>query len=154
MDTARDRSPGRGLAWWMRVVGAFYVVLGVQNLPALVRRRLPRQYPGFDAAPDSVAALALADTWFLFGIEIGVVGLFLVWAARDPLRHRVLVWLVLTLELLRGVAHDLHVVARGYAVEGFYIGFAILHLVIIASGLWLLRRATKGTEEAARRSAG
>lgn len=133
----------KGLAWWMRIVGVFYVLLGVQNLPFIVRGRLSTQYPGFEAPLDGIAAKALVDTWFMFGIEIGVVGLFLIYASRSPFRHRLLVYLVLALELFRGVLHDLHLVSRGYAVESFYLAFAAVHLVIIGIGLFFLRQARR-----------
>lgn len=135
-----------GLTWWMRIVGVFYVLLGIQNLPFIIRGRLPTQYPGFDAPLDSIAAMALVDTWFLFGIEIGVVGVFLLYASRDAFRHRLLVYLVLALELFRGVLHDLHLVGRGYAVESFYLAFAAVHLVIIGTGLFFLRQARRAVE--------
>lgn len=45
----------KGLAWWMRIVGVFYVLLGVQNLPFIVRGRLATQFPGFEAPLDGGA---------------------------------------------------------------------------------------------------
>ncbi|MBI2917491.1 MAG: BphX family protein [Chloroflexi bacterium] len=128
------------LKWWMRAVGVFYVALGVINLPFVFTRRLEGQYPSLGAPLDSVAVKALVDTWFLFGIEIGVMGVALIVASRNPGRYVVLVWMVLALELLRGIAHDMYLLTRGYASVGFYVGFAIVHLVIIATGFAFARQ--------------
>lgn len=132
------------LKWWMRAVGAFYVALGVINLPFVLTGRLEGQYPSLGAPLDSVAVKALVDTWFLFGIEIGVIGVALIVASRNAGRYVVLVWVVLALELLRGIAHDMYLLTRGYASVGFYLGFAIVHLVIIATGFSVARRPKRG----------
>lgn len=129
------------LKWWMRIVGGFYILLAIQNLPFIVSSRISTQYPALDAPVESVAVQALIDMWFLFGVEIGVVGLMLLIASRAPVKNKILVQTVLALELLRGVAIDLYWVAKGDYVEGFYIGFAIVHAVIIVTGWLFLRRA-------------
>ena len=88
--------------------------------------------------------MARFDPARLFGIEIGVIGVALLLASRNPLRYLFLVWIVLALELLRGIAHDMYIVARGYAPVGFYVGFAIVHIVIIATGFAFARQAAHG----------
>lgn len=49
------------LAWWMRIVGAFYLVLGVGFFPPINQARLPFMIGGFDAAPESIAYKAFID---------------------------------------------------------------------------------------------
>lgn len=129
----------------MRLVGAFYVLLGAQNVPPLVAARLGTQYPTLAAPPESVAVQALLDMWFLFGASLAVVGVMLLVASADPLRNRVLIQTVLLLEVFRGVFMDLYWVSRGFYVEGFYVGFALVHLSIVVTGLVLLRRAARET---------
>jgi hydrogenase/urease accessory protein HupE len=121
--------------WWMRVVGVVYILLGLQKLPFIFAQGLSSQYPALTATPDSTAFKALVDTWFLFGIEIAVIGIFLILASREPLKNVLLVQLVLVLEVTRGIAHDIYAIMRGESVIGVLIGFIILHLVIFGTGL-------------------
>ena len=131
----------KALKWWMRAVGAFYVLLGIQNLPFIIAARLPTQYAGLAASPTSTAFRALVDTWFLFGVEMAVVGVFLLALSGDPLEHRSLIWLVLALNAIRGVGVDVYFILRSEVSAAFYIGFSVLHLIIIATGWAFLRRA-------------
>ena len=130
------------LAWWMRGVGAFYLLLGAINLPFAVEARLPSQYPNLGLAAGSPAAQALADTWFMFGLEVGVVGAALVYFSGNPIRHLSLVWTVVALELVRGVADDLYMIARGHDAV-FYGVFGLIHLLIISTGIVFVRRALR-----------
>ncbi|HEV2126221.1 MAG TPA: BphX family protein [Chloroflexota bacterium] len=135
------------LKWWMRTVGAFYLFLGIFNLPFVVQARLLGQYPNLGVPVDSAAARALVDTWFMFGLEMGVVGAALVFFSRNPVRHLALVWTVIALEVVRGVADDLYLIARGQDAV-FYGSFALVHLAIIITGIVFARRAL-GTSAAA-----
>lgn len=134
------------LRWWMRIVGTLYLVLGFANLPPAVRARIASMYPGWSTGPRQVETLAIVDTWFMFGIEVGVVGLALIVFSRRPLEARALVWTVLVLELLRGILHDLHVAMRDYSSAAFYLGFAAVHLAIIGTGWVALRKAREEKE--------
>jgi hypothetical protein len=129
-----------GLRWWMRIVGVFYLVQA--TIAAIVRLPIRVLAPAgtLEAAggTDPVARL-LVDTWILFGLEIAVVGGALLFASRSPERARPLAWLVLALELFRGIAHDLHMIGRGYDPPPFII-WVVIHLVIIATGYVALRR--------------
>lgn len=142
MATRRDPldRPTRHLQVWMRTVGGFYVVLGLFNTPPVIVARFPAQYPSLGVAIESRPAQALLDVWFMFGLEVAVIGVVLMIAARDPVRHIVLVWTVLALEIVRGIADDLYMLTRGYDVAPYVIWIA-LHTVVVASGLWALRRA-------------
>ena len=133
-------SAPRLLQRWLRAVGGFYVLVGVFNLPPVIEARFPMQYPDLGIGVDSAPAQALVDVWFMFGLEIAVTGVALLLAARNPVRHVALVWLVLGLEVVRGIVDDLYLLARGYDV-GIYVGWIVLHAVIIVTGLLALRRA-------------
>jgi len=130
------------LQWWMRIVGGFYVLLGLGFVPFINEARLPFMIPAFAATPDTVEFKALIDWMFTFGLDLLVTGGVLVYAARDPLRHSILVQLLIALEVVRGVLDDIYYVSRGYAPAGFYVGFVAVHLIIIVTGVVLLRQAT------------
>lgn len=126
----------------MRVVGGFYVVLGLGFLPPVNEARFEVFLPAFDAPQDSVAFRALIDWTFVFGLDTAVLGGMLLWASRRPVRHLVLVWTVVALELTRGAGWDFYYLLRGYTPSvGFYTVFIVVHLVIAASGVLLARRA-------------
>jgi hypothetical protein len=133
-----------GLKLWMRIVGAFYVVMGLFNTPWIIEARLTTQYPNLGVAADSNAARALVDTWFMFGLEVMVIGVALLYFSRDPARHIALVWTVIGLEIVRGIVDDLYLIARGYDVA-IYSGWIVIHLIIIVTGLVALRRAQHPT---------
>lgn len=135
-----DDPPSRHLQRWMRIVGGFYVLLGLFNTPPVIAARFPLQYPDIGVAVDSLAAQLLFDVWFMFGLEVAVIGVALLIAARNPARHRALVWTVLALELVRGIADDLYLIARGYEVAP-YVLWIVVHATIVVTGLWALRRA-------------
>jgi hypothetical protein len=130
------------LRWWMRAVGAFYLVLGVFNTPPVINARLPAQYPDLGVPVDSVPAQALVDTWFMFGLEIAVIGAALIYFSGNPVRHIALVWTVIALEVVRGVLDDLYLIARGYDAL-FYGVFALVHLVIIVTGVIFALQASR-----------
>lgn len=128
------------IKWWFRVIGSFYIILGVGFIPPLNAARLPVMFPEFDAPEGGVAYRALLDFSFMFGLDLLVIGAFLIFAAREPLKYAPLVWLVVALEVVRGVLGDVYFIAVGYDAA-FYIGFALVHLVIIFTGILFLRQA-------------
>lgn len=137
------------LGRWMIGVAVVYLLL-FANLASLVLvpARLTQLSPAFDAPISSVAAQVTIDALLMFGLELAVIAVVLLLASRNPLRHAVLVWLVIGLELVRGIADDLYLLLfRDYVVDEFYYGFIVLHVVIIATGYLAYRRAT--TAEAA-----
>lgn len=142
MATRRDAvdAQTRHLRRWMRIVGGFYVLLGLFNTPPVIAARFPMQYPDLGVAVDSSPAQALIDVWFMFGLEVAVIGVALLVAARDPARHLALVWTVLALEVVRGIADDLYLLARGYEVAPYVI-WIVVHTAIIVTGLVVLRHA-------------
>lgn len=128
------------LKWWFRAVGAIYVLLGLGFIPFVNATRLPLMLPGFDAPAGGIAYRGLLDFSFMFGLDLLVIGGFLLHASRDPLKHVSIVWLVVALEAVRGILDDIYMIAQGYAAP-VYIGFIVLHLVIIATGIRFVRQA-------------
>lgn len=127
------------LKWWFRAVGAIYVLLGIGFIPVVNAARIPLMLPGFDAPEGGVAYRGLLDFSFMFGLDLLVIGLYLLHASRDPLKHLSIVWLVVALEAVRGILDDIYMIARGYAAP-VYAGFIVLHLIIIATGIACVRR--------------
>ncbi|RME82398.1 MAG: hypothetical protein D6775_11010 [Caldilineae bacterium] len=134
------------LTWWFRAVGIFYVLLGIGFIPALNAARLPMMVSNFDAPIGGAAYRALLDYTFMFGLEMMVVGGFLLYASRAPHRHLNLVWLIVWLELVRGIFDDMYMIARGYE-PAVMLGFTALHLIIIGTGVLFVRKVQRGTRE-------
>ena len=132
--------PTGHLQRWMRIVGSFYVAVGLFNTPPVIAARFPAQYPDLGVAVDSLPAQALVDVWFMFGLEVAVIGVALLIAARNPARHLALVWTVLALEIVRGIVDDVYLLARGYEVAPYVI-WIVVHAAIVVTGLWALRGA-------------
>ena len=128
------------LQWWLRGVGVFYLFLTVVNLYAIF---INTQFLKLDIPfpVDDAGFRITLDFWLTFILDLLVIGAFLLWASREPLKHINLVWLVLWLELIRGVADDFYLIARGYDAT-FYTGFTIVHLIIIVTGFIIARQAS------------
>jgi hypothetical protein len=127
------------LRWWMRIVGAFYMLQFV--MVALVRAPIRAQAP-----PDTLARAAagdplanfLIDTWVTFGLEMLAIGVGLVIGSRLVEQARPLVWTVIAVEVFRGLLADIYFLARGYdpTVPGVWL---VIHSVVIVTALWCLR---------------
>ncbi len=129
----------------MRIVGILYVVLGIMFVPFLNELRIRSLVP-ITAGPDTIEYKALIDWTFVFGLDLLVIGAMLVYASRQPLKNVILAQTVVLLELIRGVLDDLYYISRGYAWVPFYIGFIVLHLVIIVTGVLFWRQAEREQE--------
>lgn len=135
------------LQWWMRIVGAFYLLLTIMNLSALILDPQLTMYQSMLPAPmtgNALAARGFADAWFAFIMELMVTGAFLLWASREPLRHLSVVWLVIWFEVFRGIVDDVFLITRGYDAMG-YLGFIVVHLIIIITGVMFARQAQART---------
>ena len=129
------------LKWWLRVVGALYIVNGV--MMAIVRA--PISAAGPDGALERAAngeptARFLVDTWIGFGLEVFAVGIGLLAASRSLASARVLVWTVIGIELARGIVYDIYMLGQGYPLS-VYAPWIVIHGVVIATGLVALRRS-------------
>lgn len=128
------------LTWWFRIVGGFYLFLGVMNLygtfvdPSFFAGNLP--YP----ATDEVVK-AFVNGWSPFAFEIVGIATFMLWASRDPRKYLGAVWLLVWLEFMHGVLDDIYLIANGYDVIG-YIVFIIIHLIIIVTGVLAARQVS------------
>jgi hypothetical protein len=137
------------LQWWFRIVGGFYLLLTLMNIYALF---LGNNQMFADTLPapmnaDALAIRAFMDAWMVFIFELGVLGAVALVAAREPLKNRIMVWVIVGAEVFRGILADAIWIAQGYAASS-YIGFIVIHLIIIATGVLFLRQAQTGTESA------
>lgn len=129
------------LKWWFIVVGAFYLLLTVMNLygiffnQSLISSTFP--FP-----VDENGLKAATNLWLAFILELGVIGVFLLWASRRPAENINLVWLVVWLEIIRGIVDDLYLISQGYDVVG-YVVFILIHLAIIVTGILFARQARR-----------
>jgi hypothetical protein len=132
------------LKWWFRVVGIIYFLLGVGFIPALNAARLSMILPGVEIS--GVTYHGLLDFSFMFGLDLIVTGAYLLFVSRDPLKNISIVWLVVALEIVRGILDDLYMISQGYGAP-FYIGFIVLHLTIIITGVRFARQVQAQIKE-------
>jgi len=128
--------------WWLRLVGGFYVLLALASLRVLFVD--PQMFGAMNPyAADAQALRAFGDAWLIFVLEMGVLGVIMLYYARDSAHNRVLVLTVSILELVRGAGGDLLWMLRGWPTAN-YIPFMIVHLIIAGTGLFFLRRESTG----------
>jgi|SRR5687767_7337418 len=126
------------LQWWMRLVGLFYLFHAGALLPFGTG-------PG-RAAPaipwEQQYAQRMEDWQFLFALEIGVLGVVLLYAAQRPRDNTILVWLVVMQEAVRGVLGMAYFITRG-APAAVYGLLLFAHLLVVGSGIDFVRRAMR-----------
>lgn len=132
----------RFLAWWFRIVGVLNVALGVMWLPLLNDLRLDVSAPGWDAPIGGPAHRAFLDYMMLFGLDLIILGAFLIAASFRPRQSRILAWLTIALSGVRGILDDVYMIFAGYPMGGM-LAFIALHAAIIVTGLLALRSASR-----------
>lgn len=128
------------LQWWFRIVGVWYLLLGLMNIymmflgsPDYLAQNIP--FP-----TDEWAIRAFVDGWSPFLFEMFGIATFALWASRNPGKHIGATLLLVWLEFTHGVLDDIFLIVRGYDAGG-YIGFIVIHLIIIVTGMLFARRA-------------
>ena len=136
------------LKWWFRVVGVFYLFLGVTSLyGTFIDPLYFAQLHEIATNPDIVKAFVIG--WSPFTFEIVGIATFMLWASRDPIRYLGAVWLLVWLEFLHGVLGDMYLILNGFSV-GFYIGFIVVHFIIIVTGILFARQISTQPSQGAR----
>jgi len=126
------------LKWWLIIVGGFYLLLAWSSLWVLFIN--PMVFGTmFPFASDNVSIRAFSDAWLIFVLEMGVLGVIMLYASRNPVHNRILVWTVAILELIRGAGGDLLWMMRGWPTVN-YIPFMMVHLIIGITGLLFMRQ--------------
>jgi hypothetical protein len=135
MTTPYNRPPLR----WMQIVGTFYVLQFVMMV--LVRAPIRTFGPAgtlSEAAAGDPLARFVVDTWTIFGLEVGAVGVMLLIATRRSELAAGAIWTVLAIEVGRGLVADTYMIARGIDVAG-YLVWIVIHSVVIVTGLMAVR---------------
>ena len=128
--------------WWLRIVGGFYLLLALTSLRILFVD--PQMFGAMNPyTADANTLRAFGDAWLIFVLEMGVLGVIMLYYARDSAYNRILVLTVALLELVRGAGGDLLWMTRGFPAPN-YIPFMIVHLIIAGTGLFFLRRESTG----------
>ncbi|MSR05668.1 MAG: hypothetical protein EXR93_01155 [Gemmatimonadetes bacterium] len=136
------------LVWWLRVVGVFYLL----QFAVMVFVKVPIRTTGpagtleLAASGDALARFVV-DTWVIFGLEVGAVGVGLLVASRMPHQARALVWTIIAIEVGRGLIADAYSIARGNDVTVPAV-WVVLHSIVIVTGLWVLRGSRGATATA------
>ena len=130
------------LKWWLRIVGGFYLLLGLAGLGYFIfapdgyaetyAAILPSTYSG-----DPLAVTAVIDRDFLVTFEWIVLGILMFVAARDPARARFFIGAMVALELFQYTVVNVIWMTRGYP-NG--VPFLILHLLFGITGIVFLRQ--------------
>lgn len=136
----------RKLRLWMRVVGVLYLIIGLRllpfiNGPMIEAIGLDALYTGGDIEEGSPAFDFVLDWMATFGLAIVPMGALLLVAAREPVRNRLFVWLAIAHEAVAGILDDIWFITRDYTEPGFLYGWIVLHVIVIVTGLRVLRRA-------------
>ena len=124
--------------WWLRIVGVFYLFLALGSIgvvffnPNLFGLIIPFR-------TNELSLHAFSDAWLIFTLEMGVLGVIMLYYARASAQNRILVLTISVLELIRGAGGDLLWMSRGWPTAN-YIPFMIVHLVIAGTGFYFLRR--------------
>ena len=145
------RFPLHKLKWWFRIVGAFYLLLGVMNMygtfvdSSVFAQALPY-------APNSDVVKAFVVGWSPFAFEIVGIATFMLWASRDPRKYLGAVWLLVWLEVMHGVLDDVYLIANGFSAAE-YIPFIVIHLIIIVTGVLFARQVSAQPSQPARLTA-
>jgi hypothetical protein len=127
------------LAWWFRIVGAFYILQFV--VMAIVKAPIRVQGPAgalARAAAGDATARFLVDTWVTFALEVGAIGVVLLFASGIPERAKILVWTIIAIELSRGIVADVYLIARGEPLN-VLVPWLFIHTAVIVSGLAVVR---------------
>ncbi len=132
------------LKWWFRIVGVFYVLLALINLPGYFDYELFAPSLPYKAGEN--AARAFADGWGYAVFEMFGMGVFLLWASRNPLGNVSVVWLTIWLEILHGIGYGAYLIAGGFE-PSLQIGFILVSLIIVITGFLFAQQASASSSQ-------
>ena len=122
--------------WWLRIIGVFYLFLALGSVWVLfINPNVFGSVIPFGA--NELSLHAFSDAWLIFTLELAVLGVIMLYYARDSSQNRILVLAVAILEMIRGAGGDLLWMSRGWPTST-YIPFTIVHLLIAGTGLYFL----------------
>lgn len=126
------------LQWWMRLVGVFYLLYAGALLPfGTGPGKAPEIVPFEQQFPQR-----MEDWQFFFGLQLGLLGVVLLYSSQRPRDNVILVWLVVIQEAVRGVLGMIYYMSRG-APPSMFGALALAHLFVVGSGIDFARRAMR-----------
>ncbi len=127
------------LKWWLRIVGGWYLLIGLAGLvlpvfnPEMYAAGLPPAQAG-----DELAVAASMDMNFVVMLVFLVLGTMMQIASRDPARARFFIWAMVWLEFFAYAVVNAIWIYRGWPNT---TPILILHLLFGATGFMFLRQA-------------
>lgn len=126
------------LKWWLRIVGGWYLLIGLTGLvlpvfnPAIYAGGLPSAQ-----AADELAVAASMDMNFVVMLVFIILGALMEVASRDPSRARFFIWAMVCLEFFAYAVVNVIWTFRGWQNT---VPILILHLLFGATGFMFLRQ--------------
>jgi len=135
------------LRTFLIAVGLWYLCNLVLLWPPVYAGALPLIYPGIGLGQGRPVFGLLLDAWLIVGIQLAAIGAVALWGARDPLRYRALIPVIVLTEAV-GAVWDIYSV--GWHGEALWFGLTTLagHFAIFG-GAWLASRAVNREAAAA-----
>ena len=125
---------------WMICVGIFYVLNLVMVWPSLWASQIPNMYPDINLYQGEPVFQLVLDAWLVVGLGLAAIGIVLLTGARQPMRYYpALIPIVILTEIVFGV-WDIYS-AMGYQAVSLAMITMAVHIIIIASGLWVWGKA-------------
>ncbi|MEK6753711.1 MAG: hypothetical protein AABZ00_15755 [Chloroflexota bacterium] len=127
------------LKWWFRIVGGFYLLLGVPNVyfSLFNPQALSATY---GTITDELAIRVIADTNLIVGLGMAVLGVMMFIAAREPGRAIFFGLAIAMLELFQWVPYNVVALLHRTLFSSVEIPFLILHLIFGITGIAFLRQ--------------
>jgi|CXWL01.1.fsa_nt_gi hypothetical protein len=126
------------LKWWLRIVGGWYMLIGLAGFllpvfnPEMYAGGLPPAQRG-----DALAVAASMDMNFVVMLVFIVLSTMMFVAARDPARARFFIWAMVCLEFFAYAVANVIWTFRGWENA---LPILILHLIFGTTGFVLLRQ--------------
>ncbi|MBL4744510.1 MAG: BphX family protein [Cycloclasticus sp.] len=130
----------KGLRIWMVSVGIFYILNLILLWPSIWSSQLPGMYPNVELYQGEAIFQLLLDAWLIVGLGLAAIGVVLLVGSRQPDKYSAgLVPIVLITETLFGI-WDIYS-AMNDEVLWMAMATLVIHIIIIASGVWVWKNA-------------
>jgi hypothetical protein len=127
------------LKWWLRIVGGFYLLLGVPNVYFALFN--PQALAAtYGTITDELAVGVIADTNLIVGLGMAALGVMMFIAAREPGRARFFVLAIVVLEFFQWIPYNVVAFLHRTLFSSVEISFLILHLIFGVTGIVFLRQ--------------
>lgn len=121
------------LQWWLRIVGGFYLLLGLSNMYVMFFTDGAGILAGSPFTVEASTIRVAIDFWSASAFSTLGGALFLLWASRRPIQYVQVAKYVAWLELTGLGSFALFGLMRGYDVALFSV-FLVIHLLIAGTG--------------------